>query len=142
MQGVSLLEIVMVVAILVVALLIYLPSIDKIKNINDLTVTVDAVLSSFKRAQVKAVSNQNDSVWGTKIEANKVTIFRGSSFSGRNPSFDETFQLPSQVFVSGPSEIFFSKLAGLPNATGSMTLSTVGGSSKIININEQGVLDN
>lgn len=142
MVGVSLIETLLVVALVAIILLIYLPSLNVLEHSNDSMIGFNMVVNSLKRAQVRAISGENDSVWGVKTSNGLVTIFRGNDFVNRNKSFDENLKMPRSVNVSGLSEVVFTKLTGRPMATGTMTISIVGGASKIININEQGVLDN
>lgn len=139
-KGVTLIEVIVVVAIFIIILLIYSP-LESLKISNDLLVSVNAVVTSLKRAQVKSLSNENDSSWGIRVGDRKVTIFMGNNFANRNKSFDETFFIPANISVSGNSEMYFSKFTGQPSSTGTINISFREKYTKIIRINDQGVIE-
>ncbi len=73
-------------------------------------------------------------------QSNKITIFKGTSFLGRDSSFDETFETPSISNVSGLTELVFQKFSGEPITTGDIILKSVDDETKKISIGAKGVL--
>ena len=142
MRGFSVFEILLVVTLLIIVLVIYFPSIKSIRSSSDLITARSSFIDSLKRSQVRAISAENDSVWGTKIEPGKITIFKGDNFTTRDRAFDEIILISSRVNWSGLDEIYFSKLTGRTNSPGTITFDVAGVPPATININEQGVLDN
>lgn len=88
------------------------------------------VTQSLRRAQTSALAGYYNSDWGVALQAadHQVTLFRGSSFTGRNPAFDERIALPSLLEVEaislagGGSEIIFNRVTGVTNQSGSFQL--------------------
>lgn len=107
---------------------------------NDLDVAVNTIAQSYRRAQILSQSVQDDSTWGLKIQPNSVVIFKGASYIGRDDNFDEIFEIPSVITLSGVQEIVFTKLSGAPNNFGLTTLNSINNDSKDITTNSKGMI--
>ncbi len=139
-RGFSLFEMIIVVGLIIVVSAIILPSYRGFGYSNDLSVAVNAVVQGLNQAQALARSGDGDSDWGIKIESGKVIIFKGSSFISFNAVSDQVFPIPLDITFSGLSQVIFAKFTGLPNQTGSVTLTGIVGNFAIITINQQGVV--
>jgi len=95
------------------------------------------ILQTLRRAQLKAMSVELDSSFGVYLTNDSYVLFKGSSYVARDPQYDEVFELPKIINVSGISEIVFSKFEGKPSVIGNIILAT-NSQQKIININEIG----
>lgn len=95
------------------------------------------ILQTLRRAQSKAMAIELDSSFGVYLTNDSYVLFKGSSYAARDPQYDEVFELPKIINVSGVSEIVFSKFEGKPNVTGNIILIT-NSEQKIININKIG----
>jgi prepilin-type N-terminal cleavage/methylation domain-containing protein len=95
------------------------------------------LLQNLRRAQVKSMSIEQDSKFGVYLTNNSYVLFKGNSSSTRDIRYDEVFNLPQVILMSGMEEIVFSKFEGIPSATGSIILSNTK-ENKIISINEVG----
>ena len=111
MRAFALLELLLVIGLIAAAVFLYLPYLRNFQKANDLSLAVEIVSQSIKRAQTRALVAESDSHWGVKIEASRAVVFKGPSFTGRDPSFDETLGFP-QMVISGSSEIIFQKVSG------------------------------
>jgi len=136
-NGFTLFEVLLVIAILAVLVSVSLPSTINFYQTWQLDLNKNGIAQALRRAQLKAISVEADSSFGIYLAAGQYILFKGSSFASRDPGFDESFELPDNLYLSGLSEIVFTKLQGIPSAAGNIFL-TVNGQSKTININEQG----
>lgn len=102
-----------------------------------LKVHTQGILQTLRRAQSKAMSVELDSSFGVYLTNEHYTLFLGNSYLEHDPQYDEIFELPEILNLSGLSEISFSKLEGKPNVTGNIILST-DGDSRTISINKIG----
>jgi len=101
------------------------------------------LIASLHRVKLKALSAEADDSWSLAIGANQdITIFKGGDFQTRDQAYDEITDIPTVVTIeSSFSQITFSKVSGLPNTNGTITLSDRNGRSQIITINPQGTVD-
>lgn len=137
MKGLTLSEILIVIAIIAILISFTLPlGLDFYRN-QQLETQSQGVIQALRRAQLKAMSVEDDSRFGVYLTNDNYTLFKGSSYLTRDVVFDEVFDLPIIITVSGLREIVFSKLEGKPNVTGNIILSG-DSDSRTININEMG----
>jgi prepilin-type N-terminal cleavage/methylation domain-containing protein len=98
------------------------------------------IVENLRRASVLAEAMADDASWGVAINGGNVTLFRGTSFATRNQNFDEMFELGSAIAHTGLAEVIFAKTTGLPETSGSMTLTTNTNAARTITINTQGMV--
>lgn len=96
-----------------------------------------ALVSALRSAQLKAMSAENDSSFGVYLTNSGYTLFKGNSYASRDGRYDEIREFSPSNALSGLQEIIFSKLTGVPNATGTIILVNESASSTI-DINEVG----
>jgi hypothetical protein len=70
-----------------------------------------------------------------------ITLFKGASYAARETDYDEDFTVSSSMTVSGVTEVVFDKLTGDPQATGSLTLTTIHGETAIVSLNAKGTVE-
>lgn len=137
MKGLSSVEVLLVILGIVILFALILPlGLDFYKD-QQLQTHTQGILQSLRRAQLKAISIESDSNFGVYIIDDNYTLFQGSSFAARNALYDEIFDLPQAITVSGLSEIVFSKFEGKPNVAGDIIVNS-DGQSRTININGVG----
>jgi len=137
MKGLTLSEILIVIAIIAILISFTLPlGLDFYRN-QQLETQSQGVIQALRRAQLKAMSVEDDSRFGVYLTNDNYTLFKGSSYLTRDVNFDEVFDLPMIINVSGLTEVVFSKLEGKPNETGNIILSS-DNLVQTININEIG----
>lgn len=137
--GFSLIELLLSVAIICLLAGLSLPVYRMLMMKNDLDIAANTVFSSLRRAQVLAQAVDGDATWGVKIQSGGIILFKGTSYTGRDANFDETFDVPNTIGVGGVGEIVFNKFTGLPATTGTINLSTASDSRTVI-INEKGMV--
>jgi Tfp pilus assembly protein FimT len=144
-QGMTALELLVIVATIGIIFLIVTPQFSKIRENQVLKTAVGDIMSSLNKAQSQTFASVNSSSYGVHFQSDKVIIFKGITFSAGD-SNNETINIitPATVSnvtldgVSGTSgDIYFSRLVGAPNKTGTITVST-SSLSKIITISATG----
>lgn len=92
---------------------------------------------ALRLAQQKSMSVELDSSYGVYLTNNNYTLFKGNSFLSRDEQYDQIFNVPEIIQLSGISEVVFAKNGGNPNVTGDVIL-TCDSDSKTINVNQIG----
>ena len=139
-NGFTLLELLLSVAIISLLAGLSLPVYRTLLSKNDLDISATVTASSLRRAQTLSQAVDGDTTWGIKVQSGNIVIFKGASFATRDTTFDETFDVPTTIGVSGSTEIVFAKFTGLPQTTGTINLSSET-DSKTVTINEKGMVN-
>ena len=100
----------------------------------------DNLIGVLRKAQSLAFTNQDQSSYGLYILENQYIVFKGDSYAARDTAFDEKFAKPSDIIISGLSEVVFTSLSGIPNATGTFNISN-SRQNLSIQINEEGTIN-
>jgi len=117
MKGFTLIEVLITIFIIfILASFIVSVSLSFYKS-QQLEVYTEGILQTLRRAQAKATSGEFDSSFGVYFTNENYTLFKGDSYSTRDAQYDEVFDLPQIITVSGLSEIVFLKLTGIPQET-------------------------
>lgn len=141
-SGFSLVEILLVLAIISILSGTYIVSLRGLQIENNINNNVSLIAQVLQKAQMYSQGIKKDAYWGVRVEKDKVVIFEGPSFESRNISSDEVFDLAGNVSVSGLVEIVFDKLTGNPQDFGAITINADNyNSSRTLNINEKGVVN-
>lgn len=138
-QGFTLLELLLSVAIIAILAGLSLPVYRTLLSKNDLDIATTTTAQSLRRAQMLSQAVDGDTTWGLKIQSSSIVIFKGASFASRDTTFDETFSMPSTIGVLGTTEIVFAKMTGLPQSTGTVSL-TSETDTKTVTINGKGTV--
>ena len=140
-HGFTLIEMMLSVAIIGLLAGLSLPVFLSFQTNNDLSQTTEVVADTLRRAETYSRANYGDAQWGVDFASRSVTLFQGATFSGRNTAFDEPETIPSDVLVGFSGDIIFNKLSGLPASSASINLTSTGGSSSTLTINNQGMVN-
>lgn len=137
-RGFTLVEILVVGAILA---LIGAAAIISFRN-SRATAELDAasrnLLSILGLAQARTLAGDTNSRWGVKLETDRYTLFRGSSFAGSDAN--QIFLLPQGIEISqialsgGGSEVVFQKITGKTAQSGILTLRQSAGNNTAISL--------
>lgn len=136
-KGFTIFEILLVVGVIVILISFTLPlGLDFYKN-QQLETQSQGIVQALRGAQLKAMAIELDSPFGVYLTNDNYILFKGPSYAERDSQYDEVFDLPEIINVSGLNEIVFSKFEGMPNTIGNIILNT-DNLEKKININEIG----
>lgn len=140
MRGVTLVEMLLVIAIFGVIAASATPFLSSFLVRNNWHVAVDRVASEIYKSQSYAMDGKTiggNSVWGVCITGNIFRMFNGSCAA---PNFREDYVIPNQVTVSGITSVTFGNLRGEPNVVS--TINVVSGlGSNTITLSAAGMVD-
>ncbi|HVW66511.1 MAG TPA: type II secretion system protein [Candidatus Peribacteraceae bacterium] len=141
-RGFTLLEVLLVIGILTVIAAVVVPTYRNYQAHSDLETATDQITQALGRAKLLSESGKNGSMWGYSVTNN--TLFKGSSYQSRDAVSDELYAIPPTIGVSGLPEVSFTKLTGMPTATGVIILtSLLGEQAEVdISIDQHGIVTN
>lgn len=140
MKGFTIIEMLLSVAAIGVIAGISIPIYQSFQTRNDLDVAVTEIAQSLRRAQVLSQAVDGDIGWGVSVQSGIVTIFKGTSYAMRDANLDEIFEMPTNIILSGMSEVAFAKFTGLPTSVGTIALTSNTNEARNITINEKGMV--
>ncbi len=141
LKGFTLPEMLLSVSLLAIIGGMIIPSYHTFLVRNDLDIATITLAQNLRQAQSLAQSGDGDMTWGIRVGVGSILIYKGVSYVARDSTFDQNTQMPKSIVPTGLSEINFSKVAGLPNATGTFTLTSQANEKRTITINEKGMVD-
>jgi len=100
-SGFTLIELILVVAIISILALLSGTSLVSFLASNNLEVAGDKIVGAIRKAQSYAMDGKNNTTWGVCMSGNNLS----------SPTFSEIYNLPG-VNVSGLSEVTFSGITG------------------------------
>jgi len=141
--GFNLIQVLLVVAIFLVIASMTVPSLYQFQTGAQIDTVTAEISQNLRRAQSRAMVGYNDSNWGVYFTAGVYTIFSGDEYNTRDMSEDEdyTYSGSIQVINDFADQIVFSKITGIPDTAGTVTLSTTGNEQSVITINTLGVIE-
>jgi prepilin-type N-terminal cleavage/methylation domain-containing protein len=138
-RGFSLLEILLVIALMTVIVGIGTPALSRLFYRNNLNLDAENIKTDLYLAQTRAKAGENNSAWGVYLDGASSTIFSGTSYAFRDISFDETNFLSGTIASGSLNEIMFQEISGRPTASGTITLN-LSGETENIKINGYGLI--
>jgi len=138
-SGFTLIEVLLSIALIGLIAGIGAVVFQQLQSRNDLDVAAATVAADYRRAQALSRASDADTTWGVRVDVGTITLFQGASFAARIATFDEVSATPSSITPSGFQEVVFAKLTGLPQTTGTLTL-TGPNDSRTITLNAQGTV--
>jgi len=140
-RGFTLIEIVLVIAVVTVLAGIAAPIYQSFQVKDSLAVATNILAQNLRRAQVLSQASDGDTTWGVKIQSGSITLFKGATYAGRDAGLDEVFTIETSVSqASGPDEIIFAKFTGDPQTAGNIVLTTNTNETKTITLNQKGAI--
>ena len=129
MRGFTLLELLVVLAILVLLGTLALKPLATFRAKEALDASVTQVLSILHEARESTLASKDDTVYGVHFESLRVVLFAGATYS-EGAQTNKEYELPSSVEIStinivGGSNVVFERLTGETSNTGEVVLSGV-----------------
>ncbi len=131
---------------------ITIPAVISLQQVPQLGNTAEEIISILRLAQNQTLASEGDSQYGiyfnTSLSPHQYIIFKGSSYSLRDSSYDKTYILPSTlefyaINTGANNEVVFDKLTGATGNSGniSLRLKEDASKTKIIYITSSGVIN-
>lgn len=140
-KGFTLLEVLLSLAAIALISGIFIPVYQLFQARNDLDIAVITYTQTLRRAQALSQAVDGDIAWGVYIKSGSITLFKGTTYITRDSNFDEVFDMPVNITPSGIAEIIFTKFTGLPQTTGSVTLTFNTNEARTLIINQRGMVN-
>lgn len=139
-KGFTLIELLLSVAIISLILGISAPVFQSFQVRNDLDISGVTLAQTARRAQMLARASDGDTSWGVYVTGGSIILFKGVSYATRDTTYDEVFTVPTSIVSTGLSEVVYAKFTGLPQTTGTITLTSSTNETRIITINAKGMV--
>lgn len=130
-SGISFIEMIMVVAILVILISITVPVFIFFQRGLEFHNNAEEIISVLRIARNKALASEGSSQYGVYFDntgsTHQYILFKGESFALRDNSFDEIYNLSDNIEVydidlSGGNEIVFDRVTGNTSQPGDISL--------------------
>jgi len=141
-RGFTLIEILLVLALMTVVAAIMIPISVDYQQRNNLDVAQNIFVQNIRRAQQLSMSGELDSHWGVKVIPGDIVIYKGNDYASRDTSYDEKFDfiISPAIISSGTTEYNFSPVTGIPSPTTGTVFFTDNAYSKQVSVNEKGIV--
>lgn len=126
-KGITLLELVVVIAIVVLLTSVIVTSFSKFRNDKILDTGVENILSVLAKARGNTLSSKNAYQYGVHFEASRTILFRGTTYSSSDInneiiSLDDSLEISSISLTGGGVDVVFDRLTGKTSMDGSVIL--------------------
>lgn len=149
-EGVTFIELLVIIAILVVLLAVAVPAIYLFQRESDLNDKAEEIMNILRLAQNKTLASEGASQWGVYFSSSTVphqyTLFQGEAYSARTTSSDEIYKLSKRVEFAkielAGGEVVFNQIIGTTDQSGeiSIRLKSAPSKTRTIYIEDSGVL--
>jgi type II secretory pathway pseudopilin PulG len=146
-KGITLLEIIIGISILLMILALTIPSLSSFRNRQISKSVSEDIASLVNEARMMTLSSKNSTYYSIHFETNKVVLFTGGVYNSSNSSNQE-LDIPSPAYISSinlngnGSNLSFTRLTGGTDQYGTIILqiSVDASLQKVIKINGLGVV--
>ena len=141
-KGVSLVELLLVVAIIAIVASLSVPFYRSFQIEEQLNTVSKDALQVLREAQNKSITAQEDSAWGVHFSSTSPDFgtFQGILFAAY---YHDNYNVPPSITISTDfgEDIYFEKLTGNPSSAGVVTIEDNIGGSKTITISDVGLIN-
>ena len=145
-RGISIIEILISIGIIAILSSVSVYVFARLAQNISLDRDANVVVSYIDKARTMSINSVDSIEHGVYFEANKVTVFNSTAYSPSN--IDSYYDIPAKSVITsidltgGASALYFDKLTGAPNNSGTITLTSSDGTeSKLITIYATGIVD-
>lgn len=149
-KGISVLELLMVFAILAIVVSFIILNLTKFRNEQALQNTTSDIISLINEARTKTISSVNSTTYGVHFETSRAVLFVGSSFTEPNSNnkqvdINSAVSIPASGGISlngGGSDVVFTRISGDTTNYGTIIVRLVSDATrqKTITINKTGIV--
>ena len=129
MKGFTLIEMLIVISITTILGAMAFVSFGRIINYTSIEAQAQSVRSHIERARIFTLASKNNSSFGVIFSTSSARVFQGTTFVAASSS-DQIYTIDSNEsiinisFSGGGNTIYFNKITGEPNATGTITITS------------------
>lgn len=126
-RGISLLEILIVLATMVILAAFTFQSFRSLTLRKTLDGSASLVVAELNRARSLTLGSKDASEWGVHLESARVTLFKGSSYSAGGAdnvvtTLDSRVRISTISLTGGAQDVIFQRLTGKTSQTGTIVL--------------------
>ncbi len=127
-KGITLMEVLVVIAIIIILVTVAAPQFLKIRNTQILKGTGEDVMSLLAKARSQTMASLNSTEYGVHFASNQIVLFSGTVYNQNNAS-NEIDTISSRATISnisltgGAVDVYFNRLSGTASSTGTITIS-------------------
>ncbi len=148
MKGFTLIEMLIVISITAILGSMAFASFGRIINYTSIEAQAQSVRSHIERARIFTLASKNNSSFGVIFSTSTARVFQGTTFVAASSS-DQVYNIDSNEsiininFSGGGNTIYFNKISGEPNATGTITITSSNNSldRQTVVIYQTGIVD-
>lgn len=134
-KGFTMIEIVIVVAIMALLLAVIATPFQSFRNSKALDTTSEEALSLLSEARGNTLSAKEGYQYGVHVESSKMVLFRGGTYSSLDANnktviLDSALEISSIALAGAGSDIIFDKLTGKTSQPGSFVIRVKSDTSK------------
>lgn len=137
-KGFTLVETIVVLAILTILTISSISVFVYFQRNFDLSNGIDLIMDNLIMARMDTLASKQNSQYGVYFDVStsphQYTVFKGESFSSRDPFFDKVYQLPGivEIYDIGfmTNEVVFNKITGYTDTPGDISLRLTTDNSK------------
>jgi len=118
MKGFTLVETLTVIFIIIVMILISVYAFVSLQKKSGLDATVEQLINVIRTAQSRTLASEGASQYGVYFESSQYTLFKGSDYGSRDPSFDKVYEISLEIYDINliDSQVVYDRLTGLSNS--------------------------
>lgn len=139
--GFTLVEMIMVIALLAVLAAFSTPFYVSFVRRNDLSIAARAVGLAINNAEIHSQGILLDQAWSVRVQQGSVTVYLGTNYVTRDQAWDITTKIRSNISFTGTTDFTFSRGTGLPTQASSITLRNINNETRTVSVNAKGVVD-
>ncbi|MBI3290827.1 prepilin-type N-terminal cleavage/methylation domain-containing protein [Candidatus Falkowbacteria bacterium] len=144
MRGFTLLELLIVIAILSIIGALSIPFIQIFQTSTDLYTHAYSISKTLQRAQQQALAGKNSSSWGVFFDdpSKRLIMFSGENFASRDQTYDLAINYPPSFVLSTDfgDEVYFAVYSGLPSVGGTITVANSNNQSQTVSVGDFGLI--
>jgi len=148
MRAFTLIELLIVMAVMVILAVATIPIYGNLQVSSQLNDASSEIIQFLRTAQQESMARYNTAAHGVKLQADRYILYQGSTHALRDSDYDRETILDSSMELSwslsgtGQSdEVNFSKGLGMPDMTGTITLTHDVQGTRIISVNSYGKVE-
>lgn len=136
----TLIELLIVLSTIIIVLVVSIPAFKNFQKKSTLESLTDEIINTLRFSQNKTLASEKSGQYGVYFDdintPNQYILFKGTSFTLRDPAFDETHKFPDNVKIyqinfGGGKEIVFKKVTGETNVSGNILIGLISDGSQL-----------